>query len=256
MGSSPRGRGKRRSGHQCLRSCRLIPAWAGKTSGRAGGLAVRRAHPRVGGENVVLRRLSAVAAGSSPRGRGKHEAWAFDADSGRLIPAWAGKTLMVSAAGSVIPAHPRVGGENRLLVRVRRRPDGSSPRGRGKPCRAGRLRSGRRLIPAWAGKTVLHDVLRDRHPAHPRVGGENHVFNAHDMQDGGSSPRGRGKRLTRVSVSVIVGLIPAWAGKTLCPAWQRRCCRAHPRVGGENPNAWQTHLSLSGSSPRGRGKRH
>ena len=31
----------------------------------------------------------------------------------RLIPARAGKTLMGSAAGSLMPAHPRAGGENR-----------------------------------------------------------------------------------------------------------------------------------------------
>ena len=31
VGSSPRGRGKRRSRHQCRRGCRLIPAGAGKT---------------------------------------------------------------------------------------------------------------------------------------------------------------------------------------------------------------------------------
>ena len=152
-GSSPRGRGKRRPAPPVRRRRGLIPAWAGKTHHARSRPAMAEAHPRVGGENLKTPWFQCSRWGSSPRGRGKHEAWAFDADSGRLIPAWAGKTLMVSAAGSVIPAHPRVGGENRLLVRVRRRPDGSSPRGRGKPCRAGRLRSGRRLIPAWAGKT-------------------------------------------------------------------------------------------------------
>ena len=32
--------------------------------------------------------------GSSPLTRGKHEAWAFDAEAGRLIPAHAGKTVV------------------------------------------------------------------------------------------------------------------------------------------------------------------
>ena len=152
-GSSPRGRGKLALWRHVQEHGRLIPAWAGKTSWRSAPRPSTAAHPRVGGENQGSASRVLGVQGSSPRGRGKRQAGRREAHADRLIPAWAGKTLMVSAAGSVIPAHPRVGGENRLLVRVRRRPDGSSPRGRGKPCRAGRLRSGRRLIPAWAGKT-------------------------------------------------------------------------------------------------------
>ena len=91
-GSSPRGRGKRRGGHQRFRSCRLIPAWAGKTSTPAVLRPAASAHPRVGGENQGDRIFDQSDNGSSPRGRGKH----FDGDGrhpvGRLIPAWAGKT--------------------------------------------------------------------------------------------------------------------------------------------------------------------
>ena len=71
---------------------RLIPAWAGKTSIEEIAARMQRAHPRVGGENPARKYSVPSGSGSSPRGRGKHEAWAFDADSGRLIPAWAGKT--------------------------------------------------------------------------------------------------------------------------------------------------------------------
>ena len=53
-----------------------------------------------------------VAAGSSPLTRGKHEAWAFDAEAGRLIPAHAGKTGHCQVGLPEPAAHPRSRGEN------------------------------------------------------------------------------------------------------------------------------------------------
>ena len=52
------------------------------------------------------------------------------------------------------------------------------------------------LIPAWAGKTPLRAHRSARRWAHPRVGGENvQAVRAVDPFDG-SSPRGRGKRMS------------------------------------------------------------
>ena len=70
-GSSPRGRGKRRRSERRLRSVRLIPARAGKTSPDAGALASQSAHPRAGGENNTILSPAWPSTGSSPRGRGK-----------------------------------------------------------------------------------------------------------------------------------------------------------------------------------------
>ena len=50
------------------------------------------------------------------------------------------------------------------------------------------------LIPAWAGKTYFLIALPRRAWAHPRVGGENAVKPGTSANQGGSSPRGRGKR--------------------------------------------------------------
>ena len=50
-------------------------------------------------------------------------------------------------------AHPRVGGENITSVWKMATAAGSSPRGRGKLCRALERASDGGLIPAWAGKT-------------------------------------------------------------------------------------------------------
>ena len=70
----------------------------------------------------------------------------------------------------------------------------------------------------------------------------------------GSSPRGRGKLSIGVSFRVVLGLIPAWAGKTGTRAPRLPRGPAHPRVGGENQSARSGTPTKSGSSPRGRGK--
>ena len=152
-GSSPRRRGKRFCGRSGLALARLIPAWAGKTSG--------------------LRHSPYSGQGSSPPGRGKPDWRRVRRVDNRLIPAWAGKTYRAIQGRFSGRAHPRVGGENVTvsvgLVCVR----GSSPRGRGKrqARRNGPLIC--RLIPAWAGKTGGPDARPNPLEAHPRVGGEN-----------------------------------------------------------------------------------
>ena len=175
------------------------------------------------------------ASGSSPRGRGKRGAEARPPGGHRLIPAWAGKTWTRCEICTSAWAHPRVGGENHPRGPPDQRRGGSSPRGRGKH----------------------HHVQRPppRSVAHPRVGGENARLLSASVSGPGSSPRGRGKRPRARQRRRPPGLIPAWAGKT--PPWmmRARASRAHPRVGGENSPETSDKDVVTGSSPRGRGKR-
>ena len=173
IGSSPRGRGKRIG---CLRSRdrgRLIPAWAGKTSGRGLGVGRFRAHPRVGGENLITSGTYDGNLGSSPRGRGKRLNRRLAQLVHGLIPAWAGKTRHPPRPLPLRRAHPRVGGENGAKRCVTPFINGSSPRGRGKRNMLKLLLRTLRLIPAWAGKTRQSSPVDSRRRAHPRVGGEN-----------------------------------------------------------------------------------
>ena len=70
------------------------------------------AHPRSRGENRELSVGDFMGAGSSPLTRGKRP----DADGGggaqRLIPAHAGKTILMHAPAPYGAAHPRSRGEN------------------------------------------------------------------------------------------------------------------------------------------------
>ena len=254
-GSSPRGRGKRQAHGLRDADEGLIPAWAGKTLRTGGGRRGRGAHPRVGGENLSAKDTAGRPLGSSPRGRGKRPKAVEANQYRRLIPAWAGKTRTRRRIRRRKTAHPRVGGENRPGAGRRASRSGSSPRGRGKPERRGDDRAQEGLIPAWAGKTMPPRSLRPPARAHPRVGGENQTRWFVSPSPLGSSPRGRGKRGETLAGAGLIGLIPAWAGKTRPRREGSSGPRAHPRVGGENAARVEARSGSAGSSPRGRGKR-
>ena len=70
-GSSPRVRGKHCISFSLSSRCGLIPACAGKTIAGARLVAALWAHPRVCGENWLIRTSWTGRGGSSPRVRGK-----------------------------------------------------------------------------------------------------------------------------------------------------------------------------------------
>ena len=148
-----------------------------------------------------------------------------------------------------------MGGENKRRDRTIRHGHGSSPRGRGKPPPGSAHRAGVRLIPAWAGKTLWRRRAWLGRSAHPRVGGENAAAIWLRWLGRGSSPRGRGKQRADLTALSLSRLIPAWAGKTPADSTRRIVPTAHPRVGGENCYNVNGNKGVTGSSPRGRGKR-
>ena len=234
IGSSPPGRGKLSFTANLLDLCRLIPARAGKTSHGPDHRLASTAHPRAGGENADR----AIARAIAPR----------------LIPARAGKTVPAGRSCERHKAHPRAGGENPTRKHTATSHPGSSPRGRGKLEVVSYVRIVVGLIPARAGKTITRTSSRSRRRAHPRAGGENVSWSSSPGSVSGSSPHGRGKLEVVSYVRIVVGLIPARAGKTV-PSQCKTCPRrAHPRAGGENRLARARGPASSGSSPRGRGK--
>ena len=194
-GSSPRGRGKRQVERRHEGVAGLIPARAGKTDMLMRYLGRQRAHPRAGGENAISIGAGIAFVGSSPRGRGKPYGLPARDRRRRLIPARAGKTAIKRSRSAMRAAHPRAGGENYVDILAGKIKPGSSPRGRGKQAVEGEALVGERLIPARAGKTHARPYPRSPHWAHPRAGGENLVVAGCLLWPGGSSPRGRGKRV-------------------------------------------------------------
>ena len=90
------------------------------------------------------------------------------------------------------------------------------------------------LIPAYAGKTPFPAQNTSPWRAHPRVCGENLMDGAIRSGKTGSSPRMRGKLAEMLTISASARLIPAYAGKTVCPHPAQLSAGAHPRVCGEN----------------------
>ena len=191
LGSSPRVRGKQRIYHSRNGTRRLIPACAGKTETSTARPEPVWAHPRVCGENTLIRPTICEVPGSSPRVRGKHANALTQGFLTRLIPACAGKTWITPPITLAAPAHPRVCGENSRERVFSSCNEGSSPRVRGKREETTRRLQEVRLIPACAGKTIFGSPLGKKAGAHPRVCGENGAWNCRGPTPAGSSPRVR-----------------------------------------------------------------
>ena len=131
---------------------------------------------------------------------------------------------------------------------------GSPPHGRGKAQSDSSSAGLRGITPAWAGKSNCRFTFFVVWEDHPRVGGEKQLLVVHHKQLRGSPPRGRGKVHRYLRGSWLLGITPAWAGKS-----KSHCCyppepRDHPRVGGEKLRLYSLGRCPVGSPPRGRGK--
>ena len=214
LGSSPLTRGKPALRGLRPESAGLIPAHAGKTMRPRVIRSGRRAHPRSRGENGGSSSPQRLQVGSSPLTRGKPKQLNIGAPAPRLIPAHAGKTAPGACSGLQGAAHPRSRGENRLRWCRWALVVGSSPLTRGKQPNYRDVLSREGLIPAHAGKTAAGVASFCQVGAHPRSRGENACSRPARRAGRGSSPLTRGKHQHARELGVLVGLIPAHAGKT------------------------------------------
>ena len=159
QGSPPRMRGKpsRQDGRDG--AGRITPAYAGKTqSARAKRLSARD-HPRVCGENNFAFRNKFGIAGSPPRMRGKLGIRLIHTCTGRITPAYAGKTFSWVRLDTLISDHPRVCGENLSGDTESNTSMGSPPRMRGKRSVFAYQADSAGITPAYAGKTFTADTI-------------------------------------------------------------------------------------------------
>ena len=133
MGSPPRVRGKLRACGKSGRNDRITPACAGKTILGSFANCRRKDHPRVCGENKVGFYKSPFEQGSPPRVRGKPMIKKRFENGERITPACAGKTYWKRRTLYKFQDHPRVCGENLVILIPRHCEIGSPPRVRGKP---------------------------------------------------------------------------------------------------------------------------
>ena len=89
------------------------------------------------------------------------------------------------------------------------------------------------VSPAYAGKSVVRELLLIVSRDHPRVCGEKTLCSRPFTSCAGSPPRMRGKAIPPRPYPCVSRITPAYAGKSspsCCGSWR---CRDHPRVCGE-----------------------
>ena len=155
-----------------------------------------------------------ATSGTSPRTRGKPQCVLNLFIGHRNIPAYAGKTPVLSSQPDTYQEHPRVRGENSRIASGACPGWGTSPRTRGKLDRLAESVAANRNIPAYAGKTTCQSSDFTTVKEHPRVRGENSAENCRKKSLGGTSPRTRGKRYGAPDAFTTFRNIPAYAGKT------------------------------------------
>ena len=211
QGSSPHTRGARGARRPGAFDCGIIPAYAGSTRVRDGGLMAAEDHPRIRGEHTASHGLRGASGGSSPHTRGARPRRTATFSRRRIIPAYAGSTRPVRSQRSRCRDHPRIRGEHPRNAIVCPSREGSSPHTRG----ARRwTRHDHRIIPAYAGSTPSGTTLGGISRDHPRIRGE-HAWPARaSAVRVGSSPHTRGALTQRAFVDPLLRIIPAYAGST------------------------------------------
>ena len=187
----------------------------------------------MGGEKFHRWQRSDLRHGLPPRRRGKVLSALRVGQHVGITPAWAGKRSTCCCASRAPTDHPRMGGEKHLSGTTDNRPQGSPPHGRGKVRLAPLIQLLVGITPAWAGKRGRCCPDRLRCWDHPRAGREEQTGTVYAVLPYGSPPRGRGKVDAGIAEIEIVGITPAWAGKS----WERTLPpsepKDHPRMGGE-----------------------
>ena len=213
-GSSPRVRGTVSSVIIRNRQQRFIPACAGNSCSGLPDPDHQSVHPRVCGEQFKFRDPYIKRSGSSPRVRGT--GWfVVQVDlCRRFIPACAGNRLSRIRGIRYSAVHPRVCGEQSGLVEQNLFSGGSSPRVRGTARWPMARWPSCRFIPACAGNSAVPASGRSPVPVHPRVCGEQPLFDSNASGSNGSSPRVRGTVIEDHSKSMVRRFIPACAGNS------------------------------------------
>ena len=154
--------------------------------------------------------------GSPPHGRGKAMAPDAKRFHAGITPAWAGKRQYTYLFGVVWQDHPRMGGEKMQTVSVLQEKEGSPPHGRGKDRFPAGCPPLLRITPAWAGKSSNKIRCSSLCQDHPRMGGEKYAGTMSATAIQGSPPHGRGKVQPSCKMARLMGITPAWAGKSRC----------------------------------------
>ena len=172
----------------------------------------------------------------------------------RIIPACAGRTIVIDVDGQSNSDHPCVCRENEHATSTMTAILGSSLRVQGEQTRSHRPPVGPRIIPACAGRTlgVIDQPIPDSD--HPCVCRENPRRAGLCEGKRGSSLRVQGEHSKGYLHALSRRIIPACAGRTATAAWQGIANADHPCVCRENLAQSLENYPQPGSSLRVQGE--
>ena len=192
----------------------ITPAYAGKRQLHKVLPNPHQDHPRLCGEKVENPVPSRVYEGSPPPMRGKGVLPFRVLPFRGITPAYAGKSLISQAPDRSRQDHPRLCGEKYLVSYHTVGAAGSPPPMRGKVTEAETVTKEDRITPAYAGKSPAGFSQYRDHWDHPRLCGEKSDRSATCFFKSGSPPPMRGKVRHAVKKVVVLGITPAYAGKS------------------------------------------
>ena len=145
-----------------------------------------------------------------------------------ITPAYAGKSSSLPQNGQGFRDHPRLCGEKRPACTLIQRHRGSPPPMRGKEVQRWTKSTGKRITPAYAGKSVRSQVLPDAVRDHPRLCGEKLLVQGFPPYRLGSPPPMRGKDHLHICLRTRTRITPAYAGKSYVHGAECRPLKGSP----------------------------
>ncbi len=212
-GPPPRTRGRRDGVDGREAVVGTTPAYAGTTPSAHPTSSSNWDHPRVRGDDLRARHVRADPRGPPPRTRGRRHRRAGSRVRPGTTPAYAGTTTAMPRAGGHTWDHPRVRGDDFIVLNPKVWNSGPPPRTRGRHHELVVLHALRRTTPAYAGTTGISGTyapetrttpayagttrwINSLLPAsrdHPRVRGDDIVKLPPIVETTGPPPRTRGR---------------------------------------------------------------
>ena len=212
---------------------RITPAYAGKSQFGRSIQFQSKDHPRLCGEKGNTVHWYETLKGSPPPMRGKVTNAVYGSQTGRITPAYAGKSSQHLLCHQVGRDHPRLCGEKPEQVHALINNPGSPPPMRGKVLLWIVVYKRGRITPAYAGKRRVCPAICRISWDHPRLCGEKKRWTRYAPAALGSPPPMRGKVQLQPYCTNEDGITPAYAGKRRSECLRSPGIRDHPRLCGE-----------------------
>ena len=201
---------------------RITPACAGNSLTSKIWRSTRWDHPRLRGEQRCLGNAVVPQQGSPPLARGTEHSATWRGGLTGITPACAGNRRPSAARAQTAGDHPRLRGEQAILVAVKVYVQGSPPLARGTERGRHGLLARRGITPACAGNSPSSRYSAHKAGDHPRLRGEQNADGTDYWPGGGSPPLARGTAALQVAAVFRCGITPACAGNRLRATIRRR----------------------------------